>query len=217
MQRKFIVVAAVVLVALAGAVGAVLTGWGPAGGNNSEDIGDFPTQNETDGGGSDGSDGTDGGSGTDGSDGSDGTDGGGSGTGDGGGGSDGGDGSGGSDGSADPGPPFSFDVKNIEKCGDTCRDVTVTLNNNQDEEASDVTVYTRIFAGNGTAEGDRVWQGKQEVGTMGPESSFTGTKRVQLSYREGYAIQQADGWITIQTTVQTADTTVTFTERRDVL
>lgn len=190
MEQKFIVVAVIALVALAVGAGTLVTGLGPVpGGNSGEDIENFPT--EGNGSGSDGADGTDG------SDGGDSTDG----------------GSGGSD---DSGPAFSFLVERIEQCGQTCRDVTVTLTNEQNRTAANVTVYTRIYAGNSTAEGDRVWQGKQEVGTMEPESSFTGTERVQLSYREGYAIKQQDGWITIVTTVQSADTTLTFRERRDV-
>lgn len=193
MQRKFIVAAVVAFVALAGGVGAFATGLGPApGGDSSEDIESFPTEGggaETDGGDSE--------SGSGGSDGGDGTD-------------------GGSSGSGGSGPAFSFLVEAVEKCGQTCRDVTVTLTNEQNRTAEGVTVYTRIYAGNSTAEEDRVWQGKQEVGTMGPESSFTDTERVQLSYREAYDVKQADGWITILTTVESADTTLTFRERRDV-
>lgn len=40
--------------------------------------------------------------------------------------------------------PLHLDV---EECGQTCRDVTSTLSNNQDETATGVTVYTRVFAG----------------------------------------------------------------------
>lgn len=44
-------------------------------------------------------------------------------------------------------PPFSFTIDQIETCGQTCRDVTATVTNNQNEEATGVTVYMRIFAG----------------------------------------------------------------------
>lgn len=113
-------------------------------------------------------------------------------------------------------PPFVFSIDNIEECGTTCRDVTVTLFNQQNETAENVTVYTRIYAGNSTAEDDRVWQGKEEIGTMSADSSVTDTKRVSLSYADAYAVRQNDGWVTIVTVVQSDDTTVKFEEQRDV-
>jgi hypothetical protein len=93
--------------------------------------------------------------------------------------------------------------------------VTSTLTNQQDTTAEDVTVYTRIYAGNGT-DGDQVWEGSESVGTLDASESYTATKRVELSFADAYAIDQEDGWITVQTTVETADQTVTFTEQRQV-
>lgn len=113
-------------------------------------------------------------------------------------------------------PPFVFSIDRIEKCGPTCRDVMVTLHNEQNQTAENATVYTRIYAGNSTADDDRVWQGKKAVGTMDADSSVTKTQRVSLSYADGYAIKQNDGWVTIVTTVQSDGKTVTFEERRDV-
>ena len=112
--------------------------------------------------------------------------------------------------------PFAFSIDQIEECGTTCRDVTVTLYNQQSERAENVTVYTRIYAGNSTAEDDRVWQGKADVGGVNAESSVTDTRRVSLSYADGYAVEQNDGWITIVTVVQSDDETVRFEEQRDV-
>jgi hypothetical protein len=111
--------------------------------------------------------------------------------------------------------PFAFTTDSIEECGQTCRDVTSTLTNQQSTTADNVTVYTRLYAGNGT-DGDVVWDGSESVGTLGAGESYTTTTRVELSYGDAYAIDQEDGWITIQTTVQTADRTVTFTEQRKV-
>lgn len=121
-----------------------------------------------------------------------------------------------SDGSGDTSAPFSFAIQNIEKCGQTCRDVTVTLTNNQDQQASDVTVYTRIYAGNSTAKEDLIWKGKRDIGTMAAGESVTRTQRVKLSFQEAYAVKQADGWITVVTTIESADTTITFKDNRDV-
>ena len=117
---------------------------------------------------------------------------------------------------ATPTPPFGFVIENIEECGTTCRNVTSTLTNQQDSTVEGVTVYSRIFAGQGT-DGEEVWRGEEPVGTLGPGESYTTTRQVELSFQEGLAVQNEDGWITIQTTVETEGRTVTFTERRQVL
>lgn len=119
--------------------------------------------------------------------------------------------------SSDDVEPFTFSIDSIEECGQTCRDVTSTLNNNQNETASNVTVYVRIFAGeeNTDAE-DIVWEGTDEVGTMEADGTYTTTERVELSLQEGRAIDQEDGWITILTTVESDDTTVTFQDSEQV-
>lgn len=113
-------------------------------------------------------------------------------------------------------PPFTFEIDNIEECGETCRDVTATLYNNQQQAASNVSVYTRIYAGNSTAEEDRIWTGDEQIGDMEAGGSDTRTQRVELSTREGFAVQQNDGWITILTTVDSEETTITFENRRNV-
>jgi len=112
-------------------------------------------------------------------------------------------------------PPFAFTVDEIESCGRTCRDVTSTLTNRQDRTAEDVAVTTRIYAGNDT-DGEPVWSGTEPVGTLDAGDAYTATRRVELSYRDGFAVQRAGGWITVRTTVTTADRTVTLTDRRNV-
>lgn len=113
------------------------------------------------------------------------------------------------------GPPFTFTIDQIAECGQTCRDVTTTLTNEQSTADSNVTVYTRIYAGKGT-DGDVVWEGTESVGALDAGESYTGTKRVELSMGDAYTIQQRDGWITIQTTVDSDGETMTFTEQRQV-
>jgi hypothetical protein len=117
---------------------------------------------------------------------------------------------------ATPTPPFGFVIEDVEECGTTCRNVTTTLTNQQDSTAEDVTVYSRIFAGRGT-DGDEVWRGEEGVGTLGAGESYTTTREVDLGVQAALKVQNEDGWITIQTTVETADRTVTFTEQRQVL
>ena len=114
-------------------------------------------------------------------------------------------------------PPFDFGIERIERCGRTCRDVTVSLSNLQREAAEDVTVYTRMYAGqDNTAEEDLVWSGKEAVGTLEAGGTHTATKRVELSLSEGLTVENRDGWVTVLTTVQTADRTVTYRESRQV-
>jgi len=113
--------------------------------------------------------------------------------------------------------PFSFNIDEIEECGETCRDVTATLDNNQDETATNVTVYIRIFAGqDNTDTDDIVWEGTEDAGTMEPGADHTTTERVELSLQDARKIDQEDGWITILTTVESDDTTVTFQDSERV-
>jgi len=111
--------------------------------------------------------------------------------------------------------PFVISIDNIEECGRTCRDVTSTLTNQQATTAEDVTVSTNLYAGTDTG-GDTLWQRADTIGTLGDGESYTATIRIDLGYSDAYAVKQADGWILIQTTVETATRTVTFTEKRQV-
>ena len=180
MDGKLLAFVGVLLVVLAGVVGALVTGFGPLpGGETEADAESFPTA--TPAGGSTGA-------------------------------------GGGGDATtvtSTPTPPFALAIDSIEECGQTCRDVTSTLTNQQDTTARDVTVHTRIFVGNGTG-GDVAWRGRERVGTLEAGGIATATRRVELSYSEALAVQRNGGWITVQTTVETADRTVTFSDRRQV-
>lgn len=113
--------------------------------------------------------------------------------------------------------PFSFTVETIEECGGTCRDVTASLHNHQDEPAANVTVFTRIYAReDSTAEEDLVWTGKEEVGTLAAGGTHSATKRVELSLSEALKVESNGGWVTIVTTVRTSERTVTFKDTRQV-
>ncbi|AUV80662.1 hypothetical protein C2R22_02505 [Salinigranum rubrum] len=116
---------------------------------------------------------------------------------------------------ATPLPPFAFTVDGTEECGRTCRDVTSTVTNQQETTAEDVTVYTRVYAGRGT-DGGVIWEGRERVGTLDAGASYTATRRVELSFTDAIAIQQNGGWVTVQTTVRTADRTLTLTDQRQV-
>lgn len=115
------------------------------------------------------------------------------------------------------GPPFAFTVDGIEDCGNTCRDVTATLRNRQTAAATDVTVETAIYAGNETNGGARVWTGSESVGRIGPGAAHTSTERVKLGWIAAGKVKSAGGWITVETTVETADRSWTVERHRDVL
>lgn len=165
----------VVLVILLGIGAALYTGIGPApGGDSGDEIDEFPTEENTETGGSDTT-------------------------------------------SSDDTEPFTFSIDNIDDCGQTCRDVTATLDNNQESTETNVTVYIRIFAGeNNTDTEDIVWEGTEDVGTMDADGTHTTTERVELSLQDGRKIDQNNGWITILTTVESDDTTVTFEDSEQV-
>lgn len=113
-------------------------------------------------------------------------------------------------------PPYEVDVLGTERCGNTCRDVTVRLTNHRNATANDVVVTTRIYSGN-TTDGDaRVWEGRREVGTLEAGASTTATARVSLSYFEALSVERKGGWVTVVTTVESDSVTRTFRERRRV-
>lgn len=116
---------------------------------------------------------------------------------------------------SEPRPEFAFTVDRAENCGQTCRDVTSTLENTGNETATGITVYTRIYAGQDTS-GDVIWQGTEDVGSLDSVATFTTTTRVELSLSEAAAVERERGWITVQTTVGSDQRTVTFTDPRRV-
>jgi hypothetical protein len=115
----------------------------------------------------------------------------------------------------EPRPAFAFAVDGTERCGRTCRDVTSTLRNEGDARATGTTVYTRIYVGQ-EASGDVVWAGTESVGRLDASATYTATTRVELSLSAAAAVEAAGGWITVQTTVETDQRTVTFAEPRRV-
>lgn len=112
-------------------------------------------------------------------------------------------------------PPFTFTVQEIDDCGETCRDVTATVENTRDEPAESVTVSTEMFAGENSTE-ELVWEGTEEIGPLAAGESSTSTKRVELSWTDAYTIDRNDGWITIVTTVESNEEAITVRESRQV-
>lgn len=183
MNAKLIGVVVVGLVIVAGAIGALVTGIGTSGYAASDSDGDSEETYEH----TVVVGGTDSGESASGS-------------------SEGSDGSG----STEELPPFSFGVEKIEKCGDTCRKVTASITNNQNE-SKDVTVRSVIYT-----DGEKIWEGKSRLGSLESGETRTDTKTVKLSYMEAYKVKQNDGKILVKTYVVTEDATYVFKERRDV-
>lgn len=120
-------------------------------------------------------------------------------------------------GSATEPPPLSFTDETMEEGGQACGDVTATLQYNQDGTAIDVTAFTRIVGGeNNTDTADFDWEGKGDVGTPEADATHITTDRVEPSPQEARRIAQDDGWITIQTTVQSDRTTITSQDNEQV-
>jgi len=112
--------------------------------------------------------------------------------------------------------PFSVSVERVEQCGRACRDVTIALTNDEATTARNVTVYTRVYAENGT-DGEVLWENRRPVGALGAGDSTTFSERVSLSLSDAATVRNADGQITVQMTVQSDGETMTVTERRDVM
>lgn len=126
------------------------------------------------------------------------------------------DGSSGDDESDDSAPertvrPFTIDTKQIEQCGNTCRDVTVSLTNNGDHTREGITVTTRMYAAD-----DRIWRGEKSVGTLGSDESTTRTARVKIGFVDAAKVKQNGGTVTIETVVRWQGGSETFREQRQV-
>ena len=109
------------------------------------------------------------------------------------------------------GPGWSFAVDSIESCGGTCRNVTATLRNNGSATREGVTVTTRIYA-----DGEQLWSGTNDVGTLAAGASNTASRRVDVGIVGGAAIQANDGYVTVETVVRWDGGTTTFRQRQQV-
>lgn len=106
---------------------------------------------------------------------------------------------------------YGFVIENIEKCGNTCRDVTAKLTNDGPEARRNVRVTTKMFA-----DDTLLWSGNETIGTLDSGESHVSTKRVDVGFSGGMAISANDGYVTIVTIVESAGGTTQFSERRKV-
>jgi len=111
--------------------------------------------------------------------------------------------------------PFTLETRAVEHCGMLCRNVTSAVTNQQSTAARDATIHTRLYVGNDT-DGEVRWRRTERMGRIDAGETYQATRRVELSLEAALAIREAGGWVTIRTTVDSADQSVTVTERREV-
>jgi hypothetical protein len=107
--------------------------------------------------------------------------------------------------------PFTLDVEKLDDCGNTCRDVTVSLTNNGGNPRENVSVTTNVYAGQ-----DSVWQGEASVGTLASDESTRRTEHVDVGYVGGAKIERNGGTVTIETVVRWDGGAATYREQRQV-
>lgn len=112
---------------------------------------------------------------------------------------------------AETGEEWSFTIDSIESCGNTCRDVAATLENTGNTTRTGVTVTTKVYA-----DGELLWEGTEDAGTLGSGESDTATRRVDVGYTGGLAIESNDGYVTIRTMVSYDGGRTVFEDRKQV-
>ena len=114
------------------------------------------------------------------------------------------------------GQPFVPELENMEKCGETCREATVALQNKMDVDAENVVVYVRLYAGDSTDPEDVVWGENRELGTLAPGEVYRETETVDLSPQQANKVRETDGVVTAKATVASDQATATFVEQDSV-
>lgn len=101
---------------------------------------------------------------------------------------------------------FDAEVEEINKCGETCRELVYALLNRGDKTASDVTVNIKIFT-----DGEKLWDNDQEVGELGAQSKRSGILReIDVGLSGGRKIKSNDGDIVIELTPSSDGVSETF-------
>ncbi|RDI71426.1 hypothetical protein [Halopelagius longus] len=106
---------------------------------------------------------------------------------------------------------FDFRIQSIERCGLTCRDVTVAATNTKSTTARNVTFVTKMYAGD-----TLVWRGNETFRKVEPGETKTTTKRVNLGLVEAAQVRGNGGYVTAETNVTWNSGNESFSERRKV-
>ena len=102
----------------------------------------------------------------------------------------------------EPDVTFVLGPYRLSACGATCREVTATLTNTGDADATDVRVTVTLAAGD-----ERLWETEESIGTLEAGGSVTQTERVDLGLGAALAVRANDGRVTVTTLVESAQRT----------
>lgn len=102
----------------------------------------------------------------------------------------------------EPDVTFALGPYRLSACGATCREVTATLANAGDADATDVRVTVTLAAGD-----ERLWETEESIGTLEAGGSVTQTERVDLGLGAALAVRSNDGRVTVTTLVESAQRT----------
>jgi hypothetical protein len=92
-------------------------------------------------------------------------------------------------------PAFELAPFELTPCGATCRDVTATLANTGNADATDVSVFVTVFD-----EETPLWEAEDAIGRLAAGDSVTRTHRIEVDL--GTALALRDETVTIDTLVE---------------
>lgn len=108
--------------------------------------------------------------------------------------------------------PFNLRQQNVTKCGMTCRVVTVTLTNMGNNMAKNISVESRIFAGDSHIETRQT-----TIRRLRPNETVVRTIRIDAGLQDVIRIKQNGGRITVQSTIKSDDHNMTKISQRKIL
>ena len=110
---------------------------------------------------------------------------------------------------ADDADHVALDVGEPRLCGPRCGAADLTLTNTRSTLAQNVSVRAAVFAGQ-TAEGVPLWTRTDLVGDLEPGETRTLTHRAGWDDGTVTRVRTAGGWVTVEITVGSDETTTTF-------
>jgi len=110
---------------------------------------------------------------------------------------------------ADDTDHFALDVREPRLCGPSCGAADLTLTNTRSTLVTNVSVRAAVYAGQ-TAEGVPLWTRTDLVGDLEPGETRTLTHRASWDDGTVERVRTAGGWVTVEVTVRSTETTATF-------
>ncbi len=103
----------------------------------------------------------------------------------------------------------ALDVSDPRLCGPRCGAADLTLTNTRSTLAQNVSIRTTVYAGQ-TAGGVPLWTRTDLVGDLEPGETRTLTHRAGWDDGTVERVRTAGGWVTVEITVGSDETTTTF-------